>query len=71
MTDDLARHPTVTLFREGDRYEVSIDPPLPGGDQRQCFASKDGAWGYAMRLWTDNRAAFDDRTDARIQRGAS
>lgn len=70
MADDPSPQRTVTLLPCSDGWAVTINPPLPDGDQRQWFHVKDWAWTYAMQLWTEHRAAFDDKTDARAMRGS-
>jgi hypothetical protein len=54
--------PIVVMIAENDAYTVLIDPPLPCGDHRQSWPSKERAWQEARELWSNFRLGFAERS---------
>ncbi len=52
----------VVLIAEGDTYAVLIDPPLPCGNHRRSYLTKQDAWHEARELWSRYKLGFSDRT---------
>lgn len=56
------RGPVVVLAPEGEAFAVMIEPPLPSGDHRRTFFTKQDAWAGARELWSKYRLGLSDRT---------
>jgi hypothetical protein len=55
--------PLVVLRPVPEGWRVSVEPPLPDGEDRtRTYADKVGAWTYAQGLWTDHRLGFRDES---------
>ena len=54
--------PVVVMIADGDAYAVLIDPPLPCGDHRRSWPTKQDAWHHARELWSRFKIGFSDRT---------
>lgn len=66
--DDEPPGPVVVLMPEGDAFAVMIEPPLPSGDHRRTFFSKQDAWAGARELWSKYRLGLSDRTTPNVGR---
>lgn len=64
--------PVVVLDRTGDAWAVFFDPPMPDGERRATFSTKDAGWGEAMSRCREHRFGFrDDANAATGNRNAS
>lgn len=59
--------PVVVLDRADELWAVFYDPPMPDGEHRVTFATKDAGWGEAMCRARRHRLGFRD--DANFMTG--
>jgi hypothetical protein len=64
--------PIVIFRRVPEGYTVSIDPPLPDGEDRShTFADKAAAWSLAQAWWTEHRLGLRDETIINVTRNSA
>jgi hypothetical protein len=53
----------VVIRRVPEGYIVSVEPPLPDGeDRRRTLHDKVGAWSLAQAWWTEHKLGLRDET---------
>lgn len=61
--------PFVVIRPIGMGYEVTVNPPLPDGqDRTRTFATKHDAWGYASGIWREWHLPVRDLTEGNTGR---
>jgi len=55
--------PLVVLRPVAEGWQISVEPPLPDGEDRtRTYGTKTAAWSYAQGLWSDFRLGFRDES---------
>lgn len=58
--------PVVVIAKEGAQFRVSVEPPLPSGDHRSVFPTRDQSWAAARALWTKFKLGLRDEADPKM-----
>jgi hypothetical protein len=70
MSDDTPIYdgPLIVLAPVAGRFRVSIEPGTSARGLERVFPSKDEAWAFAQRLWTEFRLPLRDLSEGNLAR---